>query len=276
MCNAMLFQLKNHSRNYFLVLVSFVLINVSLGQDQLSSVSESKLELLNAIPNKKYLKAFGKLSIPEQITKYEELEVFNVFDDYLTSRYQCQVYFLKDTYTEGVRDPIFYVNILYKDPNVMLFLHLSVLEEFHQKGQLLDQLNAYQKDIQKTINKDAYTETEVIPAEIDFEKEFPIFYTPCYDSLNNDWYDAFKPLSSDTLRIWLFDDRIRKIYSFDTYLVDTFLFEQDSEYISNLEIQIENGEDAMFNSLCTFEALRKRGVLKEELDKFFRYRKSQE
>jgi hypothetical protein len=63
----------------------------------------------------------------------------------LESRYGCKIGFIEESETDGIRDMVFEV---FQDKEVIysvLILNLSVIEQLHQEGQLINQLNEYCK-----------------------------------------------------------------------------------------------------------------------------------
>ncbi len=96
-------------------------------------------------PNEECLKTLNHIYIPS----VEECENrpfhMNLFESFLESRYNCRIEFMQEDSTNGVRDIMFEVSQNKEVVFSALLLKLSVIEQLHQEGELICQLEEYCK-----------------------------------------------------------------------------------------------------------------------------------
>jgi hypothetical protein len=138
--------MKNFILSVVLSFVSFV----GFSQED-TSVLNSYMDSMNSVrvvsmkPNSGYLEFVNQIyfpSVSEYNFNYSSMEILEFT---LESRYGCKIGFIEESETDGIRDMVFEV---FQDKEVIysvLILNLSVIEQLHQEGQLINQLNEYCK-----------------------------------------------------------------------------------------------------------------------------------
>ncbi len=115
------------------------------------AVLQSYIDSLNAVPvvslepNEKYLKTLSHVYIPS-VEDYENDPMqMTLFIAFLESRYKCNIGFMYEDSTNGIRDMVFDVSQLKENALGLLVLNLSELEQLYQEGELIKQLDEYSK-----------------------------------------------------------------------------------------------------------------------------------
>jgi hypothetical protein len=123
----------------------------SFSQVDSVAVLQSFIDSLNAVPvvslepNEKYLKTLSHVYIPS-VEDYENDPMQMIlFIAFLESRYKCNIEFMQEDSTNGVRDILFEVSQKKDVVFSALILKLSVVEQLHQEGELICQLDEFCK-----------------------------------------------------------------------------------------------------------------------------------
>ncbi|MCE2711521.1 MAG: hypothetical protein LW688_03170 [Cryomorphaceae bacterium] len=236
------------------------------------SDSMNALEIVRALPQKKYLSTTTNIYTPKMFDASTNLDALRVTEAYLSKKYGCYVGFFEEGETEGANDPIFEVTPSDWESFGTLYLHLSVLEEFYQRGILREQVRDYARFTDKFFYSVSSLDTannDSLMTYINYSDVSNILFAPCDSMIDNHIYEYFIPLSSDTEGIELFSKRIHDLYSMDEYEVFVLGYNQNSEYLSNVYTEVGNGLDSVIIPLCGLERTRQAGKLQKELSKVF-------
>jgi hypothetical protein len=130
----------------------------SISQIDSVSLFNSYLEKQHSVrvvsmkPNEDCLKTLDNIYIPS-VEEYENDPIqINLFTSFLESRYKCQINFMHEDSTNGVRDMVFEVSQNKEIVYAILILNLSVIEQLYQEGDLIKQLDEYTKWTELIVN----------------------------------------------------------------------------------------------------------------------------
>jgi len=106
--------------------------------------SANNLDIVKAVPNMCYVEDIIHLIyIPQTNFDFNwDPEFIEPTNTILSERYGCVVELFENTYDNNLDDPLF---VVYQEGTSMgyLILPISIIEEYHQKGALIDQVDMF-------------------------------------------------------------------------------------------------------------------------------------
>lgn len=104
---------------------------------------------------------------------------------------------------------------------------------------------------------------------IDFSKISPELFAISDNTSKHISDEYVIPLSIDKENRDPFFSLISSIYSVDKYTVSVYDFDEKNTYITNILVEVSDGEYVIFLPLCNVESVYSSNKLKEEFDKVF-------
>jgi hypothetical protein len=256
----------------FTLILSLVVLSLQdiLAQNYTDSLNS--LEIVLAKPNKNFLQISSNIYIPDKSESLTDLGALKVTENLLSERYGCDIHFLDEFWIDEMNDPLFEVTPSDWESFGILHLHLSVLEDFHQRGILINQVKNYGRFTDKIFYSQIIEEPTKNDSLISFTNYADVselLFGPCNGVIESCIYDYFIPLSSDSSAIEVFSCRIYDIYTTEKYQCYVLSYNKTDTFLSDVWVEVGDGSDSIVLPLCALERARQKGKLERELNKVF-------
>ena len=106
---------------------------------------------------------------------------------------------------------------------------------------------------------------------VDLSILFPKLFSGCKDSSVVNTKQFFIPLSTDYEAIGFFNDAVSATYSKGKYEVGVIEWNTTTKFVSNVWVEITDGENLIVMPLCEINQAYESGVLFSEYEKVFDY-----
>jgi abortive infection bacteriophage resistance protein len=104
---------------------------------------------------------------------------------------------------------------------------------------------------------------------IDLSVVSPALFSYCDSSINLDYKNFKIPQSNDKNGIELFEAAIQKEFSLDKYKAYVITYNGNTEYISDIWLEVGNGDDSVIIPFCSIIKIKNKKTLTEEYTKVF-------
>lgn len=98
---------------------------------------------------------------------------------------------------------------------------------------------------------------------------FPKLFSGCKDSVVTNTKNFFIPLSNDYEAIGYFKDAVSATYSKGIYEVGVIIFNFETKFVSDVWVEVTDGENVIVLPLCEINQAYVKGVLFSEYEKVF-------
>jgi hypothetical protein len=106
---------------------------------------------------------------------------------------------------------------------------------------------------------------------VDLSILFPKLFSGCKDSVVTNTKNFFIPLSNDYEAVGFFKDAVSATYSKGIYEVGVIIFNFETKFVSNVWVEVTDGENIIELPLCEINQAYESGVLFSEYDKVFNF-----
>lgn len=106
---------------------------------------------------------------------------------------------------------------------------------------------------------------------VDLSILFPKLFSGCKDSVVTNTKNFFIPLSNDYEAIVYFNDAVSATYSKGIYEVGVIDWNTTTKFVSNVWVEVTDGENLIILPLCEINQAYESGVLFSEYEKVFDY-----
>ena len=106
---------------------------------------------------------------------------------------------------------------------------------------------------------------------VDLSILFPKLFSGCKDSSVVNTKQFFIPLSTDNEAIGFFNDAVSATYSKGKYEVGVIEWNTTTKFVSNVWVEVTDGENLIILPLCEINQAYESGVLFSEYEKVFDY-----
>ncbi len=106
---------------------------------------------------------------------------------------------------------------------------------------------------------------------VDLSILFPKLFSGCKDSVVVNTKKFFIPLSTDYEAIGFFNDAVSATYSKGKYEVGVIEWNTTTKFVSNVWVEVTDGENLIVMPLCEINQAYESGVLFSEYEKVFDY-----
>jgi hypothetical protein len=106
---------------------------------------------------------------------------------------------------------------------------------------------------------------------VDIRLLFPKLFSGCNDSVVKSTKIFFIPLSTDLKSIGFFNDDVSATFSNGIYEVGVIRWNTTTKYVSDIWVEVTDGENLIMLPLCEINQAFESGVLFSEYEKVFNY-----